>query len=78
MSMYMHRQGGGRPSGSGWEVGRVPDNHLTKQKMSIGYTHAYVVYNKQKPVHHERSNGDMRGEEGDVAISSSSLSDLTM
>jgi len=23
---------GGRPSGSGWEVGRVPDNHLTKQK----------------------------------------------
>ena len=29
MSMYMHRQGGGRPSESGWEVGRVPDNHLT-------------------------------------------------
>ena len=25
----MHMQGGGRPSGSGWEVGRVPDNHLT-------------------------------------------------
>ena len=36
-------RGGGRPSGSGWEVGRVPDNHMTKQKMSIGYTHAYVV-----------------------------------
>jgi len=36
------------------------------------------VYNNQKPVYHERSNGDMREDDGEVAISSSSLSDLTV
>ena len=47
--VYAWVGGGGRPSGSGWEVGQVPDNHLTSARQNGPQNQDFLVADLTDP-----------------------------